>query len=372
MRQINPRVFLSLLVLLIGVSATFAAGKDSTQPRQFKALYAEWKQVLAKLRELTERFQRADENNQAQIESEFNEVAAKARALAPQVTEAAKRAYQAAPNEDAEVGRFLISAVADSLLRDNYEDAYRVGKLLVEHKYNNPEIYNMAGAAAFYVNEYADAREYLTVADKAGQLNDISKRAFGLLDAYEKHWAKEQAIRAAEAKANDLPRVKLETSKGAIVLELFENEAPIATANFISLIEKKFYDGIKFHRVIQGFMAQGGDPTGTGTGGPGYTIPDECRQPDHRIHFRGSLSMAKSEEPDTGGSQFFLTFVQTDHLNGKHTAFGRVVEGMDVLSRLERVQPGKRGAPPNADKIVKATVLRKRPHEYTVPQAKPE
>ena len=88
-------------------------------------------------------------------------------------------------------------------------------------------------------------------------------------------------------------------------------------------------------------MAQGGDPKGDGSGGPGYTIPDECRQENHRNHFRGSLSMAKTAEPDTGGSQFFLTFVPTSHLDGKHTVFGRVIEGMDVLAKLQQHRAGR-------------------------------
>jgi len=145
------------------------------------------------------------------------------------------------------------------------------------------------------------------------------------------------------------------------VVALLENEAPIATANFIELVEKKFFDGLKFHRVLQGFMAQGGDPKADGTGGPGYTIPDECYEDDHRNHFRGSLSMANSGQRDTGGSQFFLTFVPTAHLDGKHTVFGRVVEGMDVLSKLQRCEPGDSST---ADRITKATVLSKRNHRY--------
>ncbi len=156
-----------------------------------------------------------------------------------------------------------------------------------------------------------------------------------------------------------MPRVRLTTTKGDIVIELFENEAPMATANFISLVEKHFYDGVPFHRVIAGFMAQGGDPKGTGSGGPGYAIPCECYQPNHRSHFAGSLSMAHAGK-DTGGSQFFLTFAPTPHLNGKHTVFGRVIEGMDVLPKLERIDPteheGQDG--PTPDKIIKATVVR--------------
>jgi peptidylprolyl isomerase/peptidyl-prolyl cis-trans isomerase B (cyclophilin B) len=154
-------------------------------------------------------------------------------------------------------------------------------------------------------------------------------------------------------------------------VELFEDQAPNTVASFISLVEKGFYDGILFHRVIAGFMAQGGDPTGTGGGGPGYRFKDELNTPEARMHFRGSLSMANSG-PDTNGSQFFLTFRPTPHLNGRHTVFGRVIEGMDVLANLNRVQPPKTGGPPeNADKIVKATVVRKRDHEYK-PETLPE
>ena len=165
-----------------------------------------------------------------------------------------------------------------------------------------------------------------------------------------------------------MPRIKLATTKGDIVVALLENEAPIATANFIELVEKRFFDGLKFHRVLRGFMPQGGDPNGDGTGGPGYTIPDECYEDDHRNHFRGSLSMANSGQRDSGGSQFFLTFLPTAHLDGKHTVFGRVIEGMDVLSRLQRCEPGDSETP---DRINKATVLYKRNHRY-VPVKRPD
>ncbi len=161
-----------------------------------------------------------------------------------------------------------------------------------------------------------------------------------------------------EASKEPLPQVKLETSKGDVLLELFEDEAPNAVANFISLVERKFYDGLKFHRVIAGFMAQGGCPQGTGTGGPGYTIACECYRKDHRKHDRGVISMAHAGR-DTGGSQFFITFDKTPHLDGKHTVFGRVVQGMEAVDKLN-VTDG--GAKP--DTIIKATVVRKRDHEY--------
>jgi cyclophilin family peptidyl-prolyl cis-trans isomerase len=156
--------------------------------------------------------------------------------------------------------------------------------------------------------------------------------------------------------------VRLETSKGDVVVELFENEAPQAVANFITLVKQGFYNDVAFHRVLPMFMAQGGDPRGDGSGGPGYAIRCECYQPNYRHHFRGSLSMAHAGR-DTGGSQFFLTFVPTSHLDGKHTVFGRVIEGMDVLGELQKRDPQSPGAA-TPDKIIKAEVLRDRGHEY--------
>ncbi len=147
--------------------------------------------------------------------------------------------------------------------------------------------------------------------------------------------------------------MRLATSKGEILIELFENDAPNTVANFIELVHLKFYDGIKFHRVIPGFMAQGGDPTGSGAGGPGYRFKDEIK-PESRVHFRGTLSMANAG-PDTNGSQFFLTHLPTEWLNGKHTVFGRVVAGQDVVDALLM-----------GDVITKAEVVRKRDHEYKV------
>ena len=173
-----------------------------------------------------------------------------------------------------------------------------------------------------------------------------------------------------EAEADDLPRVKLETSKGPIVVELFENEAPNTVANFVSLVEKGFYDGLTFHRVLPHFVAQGGDPKGDGSGGPGYSIACEWPNDPNRMHFRGVLSMAHAGR-DTGGSQFFLTMLPTPHLNDLHTVFGRVIEGAELLSELQRVDPQNPTAGKEPDRIVKATVVRKRDHAYE-PKTLPE
>ena len=139
------------------------------------------------------------------------------------------------------------------------------------------------------------------------------------------------------------PQVIMETDKGTMKIELFEQDAPGTVQNFITLIEKGFYDGLTFHRVIDDFMIQGGCPHGTGTGGPGYKIKCEINP---NKHLRGSLSMAHAGK-DTGGSQFFICHSPQPHLDGVHTVFGRVIEGLDVVDAIRK-----------SDKMKKLTVVR--------------
>jgi len=141
-----------------------------------------------------------------------------------------------------------------------------------------------------------------------------------------------------------LKKAIMETDNGKIVIELFDKEAPKTVANFEKLIGEQFYDGLSFHRVIKGFVAQGGCPNGTGTGGPGYTIPCETKGNPHK-HERGSLSMAH-RGPNTGGSQFFIVYEPQPHLDGVHTVFGKVIEGMDAVDKIKQ-----------GDKMNKVTVV---------------
>ena len=127
---------------------------------------------------------------------------------------------------------------------------------------------------------------------------------------------------------------RLDTTKGTVVCELFAKDAPLTVNNFVFLAREAFYDGTSFHRVIPDFMIQGGDPTGTGRGGPGYRFTDEVAN-NPRKHKVGSLSMANAG-PNTNGSQFFITHVVTDWLDGKHTVFGQVVEGQDVVNAVRQ------------------------------------
>jgi peptidylprolyl isomerase len=151
-------------------------------------------------------------------------------------------------------------------------------------------------------------------------------------------------------------KVEIETNKGKFVIELYSSQMPITAGNFEKLVSKGFYDGVIFHRVIKGFMVQGGDPDGTGAGGPGYEIKDEFTNSELDHNLRGTLSMANAG-PNTGGSQFFINVVDNNFLNGKHPVFGKIVEGMDVVDSIVNVETGANDRPVEEVKIIKAKVL---------------
>ena len=145
---------------------------------------------------------------------------------------------------------------------------------------------------------------------------------------------------------------RMETDKGTMVIELFADKTPITVNNFVFLAREGFYDGVIFHRVIDNFMAQGGDPTGSGRGGPGYRFQDEFH-PSLKHNKQGILSMANAG-PGTNGSQFFITHLATPHLDNRHTVFGQVIEGLDVLMSIPARDPGNSNAP--AVKIIRVTI----------------
>ncbi len=149
----------------------------------------------------------------------------------------------------------------------------------------------------------------------------------------------------------------LKTAKGDVVIELNAQKAPKTVDNFVTLARKGYYNNSTFHRVLPNFMAQGGDPTGTGTGGPGYTIPDEFT--DLR-HDKGVISMANTGRPNSGGSQFFITYVPTPHLDGKHAVFGKVIKGMESAESLTPRDPSQNPRNPG-DKLLEVVIEEKAP-----------
>jgi cyclophilin family peptidyl-prolyl cis-trans isomerase len=148
-----------------------------------------------------------------------------------------------------------------------------------------------------------------------------------------------------------------ETTLGNFTIELFADQAPKTVENFVKLAEKNFYNGVIFHRVIDGFMIQGGDPTGTGRGGPGYTFADEIH-PKLKHNAEGILSMANAG-PNTNGSQFFITLAPTTHLDGRHTVFGKVTDGMDVVRKIGKTKTSKPGDRPVVDVVMNKVTIEK-------------
>ena len=326
---------------------------------EFVQSQAELKKLIGELTALQAEYQQPNADK-ASIENKFNITRDKAREAALALEQSASAAVLANP-ENTDACAVVRDVLQAAIQADDPKKALRLVNTLNDAGKANEDVLLNGATAAMITSELDLAEKFLKAAEEAGMSPDKITSLQEAIEAERPKVAIEMATRAAEEKADDLPQVKIETTKGTIVVELFENEAPNTVANFISLVENQFYNGTPFHRVIPQFMAQGGDPTGTGTSGPGYTIECECDLPNARKHFLGSLSMAHAGK-DTGGSQFFLTFRPTEHLDGRHTVFGRVIEGFDVLPKITRTEGPQ--ARPTQDKIISAEILRKRDHAY--------
>ncbi len=250
--------------------------------------------------------------------------------------------------------------------KNQFTKAISVIERLDEEALSSPDAAQMYASFLFADNRFEESIAALNTIDSSELASNpllstrIDSEKSKSQDAAD-NWEAELAIREVEERASDLPLALMQTTKGPIELELFEDQAPNTVANFISLAESGYYDGILFHRVIPKFMAQGGDPRkrkikedAATEDGPGYSIADEHTNEDHRNHFAGSLSMANKSLPNTGGSQFFLTHLPTPHLDGEHTVFGRITSGLDNARAIEK-----------DDEIIAVMVIRKRDHEYT-------
>jgi len=337
---------------------------------EFEAAAKEMKDLVAEMTVLQAQYHQP-KADKAAVEARFNDLSGKAQGVSDRL-EAAAFSLAIADPGNTEARQISGAAVAGAVRGDDPETALAKATALDAAGVADADTMAVAATAALVLSRLDDAAAWIAKARAAGGRKDRLDELESAVDRNRPKVEDEMAKRQAEAAADDLPRVRLSTTAGDVVVELFENEAPNTVANFISLVEKKFYDGTAFHRVISGFMAQGGDPQGDGSGGPGYAIACECAGPGARQHLRGSLSMAHAGE-DTGGSQFYLTFRPTEHLDGKHTVFGRIIEGFETLPALTRTtdEQGRMLSGIEPDRIIKAEVLRKRNHPY-VPQTLPE
>lgn len=319
---------------------------ETQEPAEdWRPLLAEWKELELKLKSTADDFVTASTEPLRNIHRRaFDNYLADANGLLPRLKDAAVAAYKADPNSDEELVELLVGMMVNFCATDSEQadfdvQAMELGELLVEHGVDDKHLQAAANAIRLGPSQREIIKEIIIRRDQAA--GDMP-----------------------------LPQVKLTIEdsegnlKGEVLLELFEDDAPNTVASFISLVEKGFYNGLTFHRVIDGYMAQGGCPDGVGTGGPGYTFADEFDNPEFRRHFAGSLSMANGG-PDSNGSQFFITFVRTMQLDNKHTVFGRVIEGMDVVNGIQRRNTDTASISlPDPDKIRSAEVIQKRDHPY--------
>ncbi len=348
-------------------TATTSTETPSAARAAFDEAFTKWKTILGSMREVRAQAQNTEDSELAKLVTQYDQLIQKGEALLPELRDTAIAVYKEAPNEDKQITRWLSTIAEDYVGKDRFAEAKPALEALLDGKAPDPTVANNAGIAAFVANDFGRAKQLFEEAAAAGVLTSTSQQMMSSVDDYIAYWESEKKLRDRADELSDeakLPRVKMETNRGTLILELFEDEAPETVGNFIYLVESGFYDGLTFHRVLPGFMAQGGCPDGNGSGGPGYEVYCECYNSDHRKHFAGSLSMAHAGR-DTGGSQFFLTFTPQPQLNGKHTVFGRVIEGLDVLPKIQRRDPNKSSdLTITPDKIIKAEVLNKRDHEY--------
>jgi cyclophilin family peptidyl-prolyl cis-trans isomerase len=383
MRRLICFSVLAVTLSLLSPAASLAqeALTQEQAVQAWDAATAELATIEKRLGEIQEKFPGAQPAEQQTLRTEAMDLFQKLAAQLKVIGRTAPQVYPSrAPKEKVEESKpyqLVCSALWRAYRENRYADAVRIADTLLAAHPLDALALNVGGASNYATQNFTRAVELLETAEKnrllvpavgdehiAGNDPDTARK-------YVAYWEREAAIRAKESAAmGDAanPRVLLTTSKGDVLLELFEDQAPNTVANFISLVEKGYYDGSPFHRVIGNFMAQvgtPGKPARPGDDGPGYSIECECYRSDFRRHFGGTLSMAHAGK-DTGGSQFFITHLPTAHLDGdpdpmtKHTVFGRVVEGLDVAAAIQQ-----------GDQIVSAKVVRKRNHPY-VPKTHPD
>ena len=369
--------------------APAAGGNAEAAPATFEELVAELSQlgpknkaffdaimpfrnVTGKMHTLVTEHQTATPERKDQIQAEYEKLLPEAEKCRKNMVEAAVEAFNETPYENYIVADFCVNMVTYESARDNHEVAFKIAEALFADPSGLNEkagdLYEAAANSAFSCTQFEKAEQwYAKAIALKSQLGREAMNNSSMISELKKLWPEEQQIREQEAKNDNLPRVLIRTNKGDITLELFEDSAPNTVANFIYLVKLGFYKDVPFHRVLPGFMAQGGDPTGSGGGGPGYAIDCECYpkegQPAPRKHFRGSISMANAGR-DTNGSQFFLMFQPVSHLNGRHTVFGRVIGGIEVLADIQRIDPDDEVIMVEPDRILEAKVLRDRGHTY--------
>lgn len=350
------------------------AGQDTRQ--KLDQEIAEWRQILKDAQETSIRYFASDREESVALKEKYSDLINQGNQKVEILVPLAMASLSESKNPDATLIEFITRIQNKYFSEGAYDKSYALGERLLAIDNDNRVAKLINGRISVLTNRFEAANQFLKEhAELTEVFSTTEQNLYVDLPELTKKHERELVIREAE-KGHDLPQVELRTTKGTIVLELFENQAPDTVGNFISLIESGFYAETCFHRVIQQFMAQGGGFTVTNKGKkiakhPGYFIYDEFHPTENREHFRGVISMANTGELNTGNSQFFITTVPTPHLDGKHTVFGRVISGMDVVDALNVNYKSETDEDPAVeipgtiqDKILSTRVIRKRDHEY--------
>jgi cyclophilin family peptidyl-prolyl cis-trans isomerase len=307
---------------------------------------------------------------------EWQKVSQAAREASHQFRKAAIDLYRSDSQRYSTVGDLLFGMLKEECEADRFEGMNEVGKVLVEQQYPNPDTDGIAGLAAFGEHDFEFSEQCLRRAIQTGVDTAVPPQVLQSIEQLKEDWKKELELRQAEARADDLPRVRISTTKGVIVLELFEDDAPETVANFLYLSKNGFYDGRPIFRVLKHFVAQTGCERGDGSGSAGYTVRGEMKSPRARKHFRGSVAVALGSDPatqttdyDSGSAQFFFDLLASPPMNGEYCVFGRVIEGMEVLGELTKIDLSSKDAKEeyagmNPDSMVRVEILRQRNSSY--------
>ncbi|MBX7075283.1 MAG: peptidylprolyl isomerase [Pirellulales bacterium] len=340
------------------------AASDATPAASFEAEQAKWTEAVDKLREIDAMYRHSNEQQRVKLRADYSASLDQANALLKEMLPSIIAAYNANPQES-KATDFLRSIARLSFDGDRFEQALELARLLARDHRDDAVALSVAGHAAWELELLDEARQHWERAIDLGSLDAQGQRLYESLSERRAVLDAEQALQQKDATADNLPQVLLHTTRGDIVLELYEDDVPNTVANFISLVEDGFYDELEFYRVAAGLGAFGGSPSNDGVGGPGHEILMEKGLRGDRPHVHGAISMTPITAT-TNGSQFFLTLRPSaaQRLDGKQTVFGRVVEGIDVLERFHRVDAKSKKTIFEPERIITATVQRKRDHDY--------
>jgi len=353
-------------------SAAEVAETPEQLKQQFDDAVSDLRTAVKQVRRTSVIYFESDSSMSMALKQKWDEEAAIAKATFGRVRDLAFKYFLISSKPDPEIMRIVMLLNPKLIEEGQLTTCYAATRKLLELNPADPELITLMGRISILVNDFKTSAEYFPTHKTEVEEFELPERAiYSYLDELVEKFDRELKFREEEAKADDLPHAIIETPKGQIVIELFEDQAPETVNNFVSLVEAGFYDGMIFHHVLRNILANSGKMSMNRALPLGYSIYDEAGKPDARHHFRGSVSMyLKSDEPNVGGAEFQIMKIPAPNMDGKNTVFGRVISDMRVIDSLAVTfqinEEGKEefveGAIP--DTITSITVKRLRPHEY--------